>query len=127
MVCDGFGGATQPDVLRWLAGPHAETGAAAPERARRSPASARERGHRRDVQVYADDSGRLELAVELFKPAAETAAGHGRRLIGAGLASVAHGTPVWAHVSPGNARSVRAFLACGFVPICSEVIVRRAS
>jgi hypothetical protein len=33
---------------------------------------------------------------------------------------------VWAQVSPGNAQSLRAFLACGFVPIGSEVLIRPA-
>jgi hypothetical protein len=33
------------------------------------------------------------------------------------------GEPLFAAVSPGNARSVRAFLAMGFVPIGSEVII----
>jgi RimJ/RimL family protein N-acetyltransferase len=31
---------------------------------------------------------------------------------------------VFAQVAPGNAASVRTFLACGFVPIGSEVLFR---
>ena len=42
----------------------------------------------------------------------------------AGLAAVPPGETVWAQVSPGNAQSLRAFLACGFVPIGSEVLIR---
>lgn len=36
------------------------------------------------------------------------------------------GEPVFAAVAPGNARSLRTFLATGFVPIGSEVILRPA-
>jgi RimJ/RimL family protein N-acetyltransferase len=35
--------------------------------------------------------------------------------------------PVFAAVSPGNARSLRALLACGFTPIGSEVLLRPAN
>ena len=97
------------------------------------PRVRRAREHRRDVAVYGDDTGvvilgrglvgRLEMAVELTDPASG-GAGHGRRLIRAGLAAVPPGEAVWAQVSPGNAQSLRAFLACGFVPICSEVLIR---
>jgi hypothetical protein len=31
--------------------------------------------------------------------------------------------PVFAAVSPGNARSLRAFLAAGFVPLGSEALI----
>ena len=95
------------------------------------PRVRRAREHRRDIEVHGDDAGlvvlghglvgRLEMAVELH---AAGSAGHGRRLIRAGLAAVAPGEPVWAQVSPGNAQSLRAFLACGFVPIGSEVLIR---
>ena len=70
---------------------------------------------------------RCELAVELLDPGAAGRAGHGRRLIRAGLATLAPGTVCWAQVSPGNAASLRAFLACGFVPIGSEILIRRGS
>ena len=96
------------------------------------PRVRRARHHRRDVEVYADDHGlvllgrglvgRQEIAVELFDPSAAGGAGHGRRLIRAGLAALGAGERCWAQVSPGNAASLRAFLACGFVPIGSEVI-----
>jgi hypothetical protein len=36
------------------------------------------------------------------------------------------GTAVFAAVSPGNARSLRAFLACGFKPVASEVLIMMA-
>ena len=48
---------------------------------------------------------------------------HGRALLHDALGLVAAGEPVLAAVAPGNAASLRAFLACGFVPIGSEVLI----
>lgn len=31
--------------------------------------------------------------------------------------------PVWAQVAPGNARSVRAFQAAGYVPVGAELLL----
>jgi hypothetical protein len=146
---DGFGGATHPDVQRFLAGTDGDLGALdvvmvaaaepGPELPRRRdlddhPRVARARHHRRDVAVFADDDGlvllgrglvgRWELAMELLDPAAAGSGGHGRRLIRAGLAALAPGERCWAQVSPGNARSLRALLACGFVPVGAEVLFR---
>ena len=70
-------------------------------------------------------AGRLELSVELHDET-DRNDGAGRALIGAGLAVAAPGDLVWAQVSPGNAASLRAFLACGFVPIGSEVLLSHA-
>ena len=148
---DGYGGASHPDVLRCIAGPggeigsldamlvgRGETGPLLPRCDDRDdhPRVQRARDHRRDVEVFGDDAGlvvlglglagRREMAVELLDPAAGGGAGQGRRLIRAGLAALAPGEPVWAQVSPGNAQSLRAFLACGFVPIGSEVLIRPA-
>ncbi|NUR85978.1 MAG: GNAT family N-acetyltransferase, partial [Nonomuraea sp.] len=33
--------------------------------------------------------------------------------------------PLWAQVAPGNAASVRAFLAAGYVPIGAEALLVR--
>jgi hypothetical protein len=145
---DGFGGSTHPDVLRWLAGPDGWIGSidvvlvatARPgdRLADRSdlehhPRVARARAHRRDVRVFGDDRGvvtlgrglvgRLELSVELYDVTSRSA-GAGRALVCAGLAMASHGALVWAQVSPGNAASLRAFLACGFAPIGSEVLLK---
>jgi hypothetical protein len=68
-------------------------------------------------------AGRLELSVEVDAP--ERDAGLGRRLIRAGLGAAPPGEPVFAQVAPGNAASVRAFLAAGFTPIGSEVLFLR--
>ena len=143
----GFGGCTHPDVLRWLAGPDgwigsldavlvatARPGDPLDERhdLDHHPRVVRARAHRREVRVFGDDrglltlgrglAGRLELSVELHE-GTDRGGGVGRNLIGAGLSVAAPGDLVWAQVSPGNAASLRSFLACGFVPIGSEVLL----
>jgi hypothetical protein len=146
----GFGGALHPDVLRWLAGDDREIGSIDVMLVARGvggasipatrlddmladhPRVLRAMHHRRDVQVLVEPDGvvilgrglvgRRELSVELFEPASASA-GAGRRLIAAGLAAVPVGEWCWAQVAPGNARSLRAFLACGFTPIASEVLI----
>lgn len=147
----GYGGCTHPDALRWLAGPGGEIGSLDAVLVRRAapgaplperddledhPRVVRARAHRRDVRVFGDERGlvtlgsglvgRLELSVELLD-GARPAAGSGRALIHAGLAAAPAGAWVWAQVSPGNAASLRAFLACGFVPVGSEVLLHPAS
>ena len=69
-------------------------------------------------------AGRVELSVEV--PSARNGRGAGRALVRDALGLVDRGSVVFAAVSPGNARSLRAFLAVGFVPIGSEVLIRRA-
>jgi hypothetical protein len=147
---DGYGGASRPDVLIWLAGAGGHVGSVdvvlvteagpGPTLPRRTdlsdhPRVLRAATHRRDVEVYADDAGlvvlgtglagRRELSVELFDATAR-GRGHGRRLIRAGLAGLEPGTRCWAQVAPGNAASLRAFMACGFRPIGSEVLITPA-
>jgi hypothetical protein len=147
---DGFGGASQPDVLRWLAGSRGWIGShdavlvasgtgsgSLPESTEldEHPRVVRSRAHRRDVQVHADRTGvvtigrglvdRLELSVEVFTHA--RGRGSGRRLIAEGLGLVDLGELVWAQVAPGNAASLRAFLSCGFVPIGAETLLRPAT
>ena len=152
---DGYGGASQPDVLRWLAGPQGTIGSldvvlvatagptltpSQPPLSRRDDLDDHSRvrramAHRRDVEVFGDDAGlvvigrglvgRWELAVERHD--AGGSGGHGRRLIRSGLARLPAGERCWAQVAPGNAASLRAFLSCGFVPIGSEVLVQTRS
>ena len=142
---DGFGGASQPDLLRWLVGPDGWIGShdavlvtrgvgggRLPERSDldNHPRVVRSRAHRRDVSVHGDDTGlvtigrglvdRLEVSVEVFPSAA---GGAGRRLIGAGLGLIPAGAVVFAQVAPGNAASLRAFLSCGFTPIGAETLL----
>jgi hypothetical protein len=49
--------------------------------------------------------------------------GTGRGVIRDARRPVPAGEPVFAAVAPGNARSLRAFLAAGFVPLGSEVLI----
>jgi len=148
---DGIGGASRPEVKLALAGPGGwigchdallvARGRAEPQvqprlmerdDLERHPRVVRSREHRRDVVVLADDDGlvtvgrglvdRLELSVELFASSAHGAS-RGRHLIEAALEHVASDRFVWAQVSPGNAASLRAFLAAGFVPIGAETLI----
>ena len=77
--------------------------------------------------------GRTELSVEVAGGVASDVAsgvaggvtGTGRRLILGGLATLPATELVFAQVAPGNAASLRAFLACGFRPIGSEILLHR--
>ena len=101
------------------------------------PRVARAGRYRPDIVVYGDRqhgephgvliigrgvAGRWEMAYEV----APAARGHGlgRRLAAAASALVPGDVPVFAQVSPGNAASVRACLAAGYIPIGSEVLFR---
>jgi hypothetical protein len=94
------------------------------------PRVVRARRFRSDVRVWTSDhgvlilgrglAGRWEAAVEV-SPSARNS-GHGRALAVAARHLVPSPRPVWAQVAPGNASSLRAFLAAGFVPVGSEVI-----
>jgi hypothetical protein len=86
---------------------------------------------RQNVRVHGDErgfitlsnglGGRPEMSIELTSGTENR--GVGRALIAEALKLTPLGEPLFAAVSPGNARSVRAFLAMGFVPIGSEVII----
>lgn len=106
---DGFGGASHPDVVHWLAGPGGWIGSHDVVLVARGtgggslpgsielddhPRVIRSRAHRRGVHVHADAAG------------------------------VDAGELVWVQVAPGNAASLRAFLSCGFVPIGAETLIR---
>ncbi|MEQ1699270.1 MAG: hypothetical protein ABMA25_04125 [Ilumatobacteraceae bacterium] len=140
---DAYGGSLHPDHQQWLAGslPIGSIDVVLAARASGAtslapidsthPRAERARLHRRDVQVLVDERGlvtigrglvgRWELSVELFDDVAP-GRGTGRSLIAAGLAAAPDGEWVWAQVAPGNTASLRAFLAAGFTPICSEVL-----
>jgi hypothetical protein len=142
---DGYGGASHPDLLRWLAGPDGWIGSHDAVLAARGtgggrlverddlddhPRVVRSRRHRRDVGVYGDETGvvtigrglvdRLELSFEVFDGAS---AGAGRRLVIEALGLVPEGDVVFVQVAPGNAASLRAVLSCGFVPIGAETLL----
>ncbi|GLI02623.1 hypothetical protein [Phytohabitans aurantiacus] len=148
---DGFGGSLAPDFLRWLAGPGGwidvvdatlTRGGIGGEPRLRPLSDAGDHPRvrhalelRTRVRVYGDErglvtiaeglAGRTELSLELHRPN-DGSRGHGRSLITDALTLVPAGEPVFAAVAPGNARSLRAFLAVGFNPIGSEVLLRPA-
>ncbi|HEX2883906.1 MAG TPA: GNAT family N-acetyltransferase [Candidatus Limnocylindria bacterium] len=96
---------------------------------------ARAERYRDDVRVLTDAerrgvvimglglAGRLELSIELEAGARDR--GLGRRLIEAARGLVTPDEVVFAQVAPGNAASLRAFLAAGFRPIGAEVLFPR--
>lgn len=145
---DGFGQSLAPDFLRHLAGPQgridvvdatlATRGTGGAPRLARLPGDTdhprveHARRLRSDVRAFGDDrglvtladglAGRRELSIELLSPGT-CGRGRGRSLLTDALSLVPAGEPVFAAVSPGNARSLRAFLACGFEPVGSEVVL----
>lgn len=98
----------------------------------RDPAHSRvvsSRRRRDDVRVWAADggvlvlgrgvAGRLEAAVEVAEAVRHRGLGRALALAARHLAG---GEPVWAQISPGNARSLRAFQAAGYRPVGSEAL-----
>jgi hypothetical protein len=146
---DGFGGSLAADFLRWLAGPSGfigvidvtlwAMGTGNPTLPVRTglddhPRVRLARERRSGVAIHGDKrgfvtiakglAGRNEMSIEV-DPARQDR-GSGRSLIRDALGHIPKGEPLFAAVSPGNARSLRAFLACGFSPIGSEVVAKPA-
>ena len=65
-------------------------------------------------------AGRREVSLEIDEAA--RGRGFGRRLLLGARSLIPEGDVVFAQVAPGNAASLRAFLAAGFRPIGSEVL-----
>ncbi|MYR60118.1 hypothetical protein GTY54_29095 [Streptomyces sp. SID625] len=146
---DGFGASLSPDFLRHLAGPEGWIGVIdATLTARGTGGSPRLRplsgvddrprvrhalelrsnvtahGDERGLITSADGlAGRRELSIELH-PSHDRSQGHGRSLLTDALSLVPESEPVFAADSPGNARSLRALLVCGFTRVGSEVVLR---
>jgi len=90
------------------------------------------RGRRDDVRAWTAEGGvlvlgsgvggRLEVSVEIDEDVRHR--GLGRALV----AAARHLTdePLWAQVAPGNARSMRAFLAAGYRPVGAEAVLLSA-
>jgi GNAT superfamily N-acetyltransferase len=142
---NGYGGSLAPDFLRFLAGPLGTIGTVdailvgrgtggdllppRPDLADH-PRARLARSIRTGVRVFGDErgivtlahglAGRPELSIEAAP--GRQGRGIGRALLADALSLVPSGAPVFAAVSPGNARSLRAFLAVGFTPIGSEVL-----
>jgi len=99
--------------------------------ARDHPRVRRALRYRDDVRVWSTDGGvvvvgrgladRWEVAVEV-EPA-HRGRGLGRDLALAARHLVFGRLPVWAQIAPGNAASVRAFLAAGFTPVGAEALL----
>ena len=68
---------------------------------------------------------RWELGFEVAPDA--RGRGLGRTLVGAAAGLVPAGEPLWAQVAPGNAASLRARVAAGFVFVAAEVLFPRSS
>jgi GNAT superfamily N-acetyltransferase len=66
-------------------------------------------------------AGRWDAAVEVDPKARGT--GLGRLLARAARHLIPDAGPLWAQVAPGNAASVRALLAAGFVPVGAEALL----
>lgn len=98
---------------------------------RSHPRLVRAAGHRDGVRAWTTNgglltlgrgvAGRWEMALEV-EPAAQ-GSGLGRRLATAARHLVPGGDPLWAQVAPGNARSVRALLAAGYLPVGAEALL----
>jgi RimJ/RimL family protein N-acetyltransferase len=144
---DAFGGVIAPSFLQWLAGPRGWIGThdalmvaygrgddSLPLRHDMDdhPRVRLARLRRTDVAVYGDERGlvtlgrgvhgHVEIGVELAQDAQRNR-GLGRDLIAAGLGRAPHSAPVFAAVAPGNAASLRAFLAAGFTPVGAEILI----
>jgi GNAT superfamily N-acetyltransferase len=97
------------------------------------PRAARALRYRDDVQVFQTPggimligrgvAGRWEVAVEV-EPGYR-GKGLGRELAAAARHLVPENEPLWAQIAPGNAASVRAFLAAGYRPAGAEVLLPR--
>jgi hypothetical protein len=142
---DGYGASMSPDFLRWLAGPRGfvgvidvmlvTRGTGRPTLPVRTdlddhPRVQYARQYRSDVVVHGDQRGLVTIGAglggrrELSVEAAEHNRGHGTALIAEAVGLVPEGELLFAAVSPGNARSLRAFLGLGFTPIGSECLIR---
>jgi hypothetical protein len=87
--------------------------------------------HRTDVRVFVVPggvlvlgrglAGRWEASVEVAEDGRN--AGLGRALATAARHLVPDGRPIWAQIAPGNAASLRAFLAAGYAPVGAEALL----
>jgi L-amino acid N-acyltransferase YncA len=66
-------------------------------------------------------AGRWEVGIEVDEH--RRGSGLGRRLAAAARHLVPDGRPLWAQIAPGNAASVRAFLAAGYRPVGQEALL----
>ncbi len=74
------------------------------------------------MTIGAGLADRCELSIEIAGES-ERSRGTGTRLLFAALDHLAADQVAFASVAPGNARSIRCFLAAGFVPMEAESVV----
>lgn len=104
-----------------------------PVSGKQHPRVARALLHRDDVRVWQAEggvvivgrgvAGRWEVAIEVDRE--HRGRGLGRELAAAARHLVPAAEPLWAQIAPGNAASVRAFLAAGYRPVGAEVLLSR--
>ncbi|RSN05584.1 GNAT family N-acetyltransferase [Nonomuraea sp. WAC 01424] len=95
------------------------------------PRVARARRYRDAVRVWVtgDEAGLVTLGQGVggrWEVAVEVEPGHRGRGLGRALATAARHLapgPLWAQIAPGNAASVRAFLAAGYLPMGAESLL----
>jgi hypothetical protein len=90
------------------------------------------RGRRDDVRAWTAEggvlvtgrgvAGRLEVSVEVDEDVRHQGLG---RLLVTAARHLSAGEPLWAQVTPGNARSMRAFQAAGYRPVGAELLLHR--
>jgi hypothetical protein len=143
---DGFGGVVQPEVLRSLAGRNGWIGSHDVLLCQRGLGRANAlalrtdlddhyrvqhaRVLRREVKVFGDERGlvtlgrgvadRTEISIEVAQT--DRSKGFARSLLADAIGLVDEGAWCFAEVSPGNAASLRAFLAADWKPIGAEVV-----
>jgi len=97
------------------------------------PRVRRARRYRHDLRLYATEGGvvalgrgvadRWEVGIEVDE--AHRNGGLGRRLALAAAHLVPEDRALWAQIAPGNAASLRAFLAAGYRPVGQEALLVR--
>jgi GNAT superfamily N-acetyltransferase len=95
------------------------------------PRVRRARRYRRDVRIWLADGGLVTIGRGLggrWEASVEVEPGQRGRGLGRALAKAARhlapdGRPLWAQITPGNAASVRAFLAAGYLPVAQEALL----
>ncbi|GGN13800.1 GNAT family N-acetyltransferase [Streptomyces fuscichromogenes] len=95
------------------------------------PRVAYARGRRDEVRAWAVRGGVVTLGRGVagrIEVSAEVDEGVRRRGLGRALVTAARHLatePLWAQIAPGNARSMRAFQAAGYVPVGAEALLLR--
>ena len=122
------------DVVLVAVGPAGDHGLLlrADERLLASERVRRSLRYRDNVTVWTDDTGRAEVTlgqglagrweVSLELEADLRGQALGSMVLQGARGLVAPDVPLWAQVAPGNAVSLRAFLAAGFTPVGAEVL-----